>query len=159
MVGTAWEILLSSHLLWIPLHAATSVAIFFSSSLFQKVTVTSLRFSDEGTSHSLTVSCSENCCGWGEHRSPVALLDLAGDLNASCLFLAGWQFHLPAGWRHGSEHRLRWGSILDKSYSQLPDLVSCSVVHPVGLELDSKMLMSFGGRPLGTWQLATMPSV
>lgn len=161
MVGTAWEILLSSHLLWIPLHAATSVAIFFSSSLFQKVTVTSLRFSDERTSHSLTVSwlCSEICCGWGEHRSPVARLDLAGDLNASCLFLAGWQFHLTAGWRHGSGYRLGWGSILDRSCSQISALVFCSVVHPVGLELDSKMLMSFGGRPLGTWQLATMPSV
>lgn len=160
MVGTAWEILLSSHLLWIPLPAATSVAIFFFFPLLKSYS-DFLRFSDKQTSHSLTVSwlCSGSCCGWGEHRSPVALLDLAGDLNASCLFLAGWQFHLTAGWMHGSEHRLWWGSILDRSYNQIPDPVSCSVVHPVGLETDSTMLLSFGGRPLGTWQLAIMPSV
>lgn len=60
---------------------------------------------------------------------------------------------------HGSEHRLGWGSVLDRSYNQILDTVSCSAVHPVGLETDSKMLMSFGGRPLGMWQLATIPSV
>lgn len=56
--------------------------------------------------------CSGNHCCWVEHRSLVALLDLAFDPNASCLFLAAWWLHLIALQMHASEYRQRWDSIL-----------------------------------------------
>lgn len=37
--------------------------------------------------------------------------------------------------------------------------ISWFAVRPLGVETDAKMLLVFIGWPLGTWQLATMPSV
>lgn len=37
--------------------------------------------------------------------------------------------------------------------------ISWFVVHPLRVETNAEMLMGFRGWPLGTWQLAMMPSV
>ena len=57
---------------------------------------------------------------------------------------------------------LDWGGIVFGGFSihkRFPDVISYFAVHPVGQETDSEMSVGFGGWRLGTWQLATMPSV
>lgn len=123
------------------------------------------------TPHSLILFwlCSENHCCWVEHRLLVALLDLAFDPNASCLFLAVLclvsPFDCPSdacfwiytwvGYCFEAQYLKTELSGLDLSIEP----ISWFVVRPLRVETDAKMLMGFRGWPLGMWQLATMPSV